>query len=320
MDLSAYYPRSNPSNWIRLVDVPAQTTQLYVAEAGVVSGAQSNLIATHTAQIATQEAFRLDSRVNYSTNSGNAATVGGLTSTQILATASNSFVGVTDARYLAALTNAPALSSVLNAGYVAINDGSVSIPAGQYSTAYLSMIFPYPVAYHDYKSWGIGFVNNQGKTNMLCGGIGGGISIPDGLWRQEFWVGGSVYKIWDAGNFRAGSEYVAPDGDGSTLTGITAAQVGAVATNDTRYLAALTNGQQTVDLGLTLTQAATTTPTDCGPGRRSSGSVSPLPVRALAVICDSRLTARAAPVGRWRSRSPSSPSCTGSLSPTTSTR
>jgi hypothetical protein len=43
--------------------------------------------ATHTAQIATQEDFRVASTVNYSTNSGNAATLGGYTATQLLSQA-----------------------------------------------------------------------------------------------------------------------------------------------------------------------------------------------------------------------------------------
>jgi hypothetical protein len=40
--------------------------------------------ATHTAQLSTQDAFRAASRVNYSTNSGDAATLGGYTATQLL--------------------------------------------------------------------------------------------------------------------------------------------------------------------------------------------------------------------------------------------
>ncbi|MEI6413888.1 MAG: hypothetical protein WCP34_06445 [Pseudomonadota bacterium] len=43
------YPRSNPSNWISLAQVPAQTTQLYVASAGAAAslsaGADSNRLA-----------------------------------------------------------------------------------------------------------------------------------------------------------------------------------------------------------------------------------------------------------------------------------
>jgi hypothetical protein len=50
-----------------------------------------------------------------------------------------------------------------------------------------------------------------------------------------------TYKIYDEGNFLAGTHYLSPSGPGSNLTGITAAQVGSVATNDARYLASLTN-------------------------------------------------------------------------------
>jgi hypothetical protein len=50
-----------------------------------------------------------------------------------------------------------------------------------------------------------------------------------------------AYKIYDEGNFLAGTHYLSPSGPGSNLTGITAAQVGSVATNDARYLASLTN-------------------------------------------------------------------------------
>jgi hypothetical protein len=40
------YPRSNPSNYITAAQVPAQTQQVYTAQAGTVTGPQSNLIAT----------------------------------------------------------------------------------------------------------------------------------------------------------------------------------------------------------------------------------------------------------------------------------
>jgi hypothetical protein len=47
--LEPYYPRNNPSNYITLAEVPAQTQQVYVATAGTagtVTGSQSNLIAS----------------------------------------------------------------------------------------------------------------------------------------------------------------------------------------------------------------------------------------------------------------------------------
>jgi hypothetical protein len=67
--------------------------------------AVANTTATHTAQLSTQEVFRVASTVNYATNAGNAATVNGLTPTQILATASNSFAL---RAWVAGFSNAPA--------------------------------------------------------------------------------------------------------------------------------------------------------------------------------------------------------------------
>jgi hypothetical protein len=115
MDLSAYYPRSNPSNWITLAQVPAQTTQLYIAEAG------------------------------------NAYTVNGLTSTQILATATNSFALRS---WVTGFSNAPATwnadfrtiditnpdGTVLQVGQeqvvVVRNDNSYTITNGKACSAY----------------------------------------------------------------------------------------------------------------------------------------------------------------------------------------
>jgi hypothetical protein len=61
----------------------------------------------------------------------------------------------------------------------------------------------------------------------------------------EFQVGSNYLNKCDLPSIAvvtvANTNYLAPNGNGSQLTGITAAQVGAVGTNDARYLSALTN-------------------------------------------------------------------------------
>jgi hypothetical protein len=77
---AALYPRSNPSNWITLAQVPAQTQQMYVAQAGTaqvavvattVTGAQSNLIST-SLQPADTNGWTVSSHSGLATNAGSA--------------------------------------------------------------------------------------------------------------------------------------------------------------------------------------------------------------------------------------------------------
>ena len=93
---------ANTSGWV--VASHAYLESGLSALTGAVAAANSTG-ATHTAQIATNDAFRVASSVNYATNAGNAATVGGLTSTQILATATNSFAMRS---WVTGFSNAPA--------------------------------------------------------------------------------------------------------------------------------------------------------------------------------------------------------------------
>lgn len=70
VDLVPYYPRSNPSNYITLASVPAQTTQVYVATAGTavaVTGSQSNLLATAVQPAALASYYLNNNPSNYIT-------------------------------------------------------------------------------------------------------------------------------------------------------------------------------------------------------------------------------------------------------------
>ena len=72
---------------------------------------------------------------------------------------------------------------------------------------------------------------NAAATNTFLGNVGVGTSTP-------------AYKLDVTGNLRVTGTgtFAVVTGNGSQLTGITAAQVGAVASNDARYIATLTNG------------------------------------------------------------------------------
>lgn len=76
---------------------------------------------------------------------------------------------------------------------------------------------------------------------------------------------GTPYTVHDDQTFLAGVNYLSPSGSGSGLTGITATQVGAVSTNDARYLAAVTNGQTNVTLAGTITATGGNVLTNGGP-------------------------------------------------------
>ncbi len=137
------------------------------------------------------------------------ATTGDYTAAQVGAVSTN------DTRYKTALTNTPTFSQVLTAGRTANYDASGM-------AIYLPYVTSGPLASY---SSGIDFFDQGSGHIQLISDGGAGLKIVS--------TNGDVFQ----GDILTAET----PGDGSMLTGITAAQVGAVATNDAHYINSLTS-------------------------------------------------------------------------------
>jgi hypothetical protein len=114
----------------------------------------------------------------------------------------------------------------------------------------------------------IGFDNDEGGVWLVAGS-------PSFLGRAD--TNGTVYTLWDTGNFLSGVNYLAPNGSGASLTGITPAQINAVSNSAAAIAAAggLTNGGASIN-GTTLTNGTDLTITGGGAGVSVTNTVTAL--------------------------------------------
>jgi hypothetical protein len=132
-----------------------------------------------------------------------------------------------------------------NQGALADSALQANITASADNTPYAALTLrnsAEPASLYSY-SLAIGFATavdgTLGGTNYLAWEADG-TAINSGYFVRYYGAGVS-HKIYDAGNFLAGTHYLAPNGSGSSLTGITASQVGASPTGHLHDATAITN-------------------------------------------------------------------------------
>ena len=145
---------------------------------------------------------------------------------------SNAFTNAAALAVTALQSEADTLSTVLVRGNSATN----------LSTLYVSMFIPerrYGLG--DGESGGIGFIAESGtrNTNRLIGVWDN--AVTSGGYFSRRGNNNFIFKIYDEETFIAGVDYLSPNGSGSNLTGITAAQVGASPTGHVHDATAITN-------------------------------------------------------------------------------